>query len=313
MSRSICTVNKAHCFRTIVADPTDGQCVNGCKFCYSRKFDPIRRSHSGNRQTFSTDTVRRQLARNGNGKLISKLKEDRVIRIGAMSDIVPSSRTSINNYMNTLQIIHDAGYHYILVTKSAGAILDEPGFLELIRDTNGILGVTTAYYSNSNARKFENIVATPPIRRRELVGAAIRMGINVVLRLNPIHPDFMGEHIKVLDWYMKLGGTRVILEALRIMSSWAENMPEVDFSSYVTKSNGGCYNGYYTPHRGTQEHMFTSMIDMAQWLGIQYGTEPIVTICGDMESQDKFGRKGMDCCQASDIFDLPVPPRTWEE
>jgi len=308
-NRGIVQLTKAHCYRAIATDPSNSRCSNACSYCYDQRFDPMRRGIQGETAQFNAQTVQRQLRRGS--RLMDKLGVDKVVRIGAMSDIIHGSPESMRNYKSLIGVLSEEGYHYMLITKSAPSILEDTELLPLIAETGGILGVTTAYWSDEEAGKFENIIMTPPSLRRELVETALALDINVVLRLNPMHPNFMKEHIQILQWFGEVAGRggRVIMECLRIIPAWAEKMPQVDFSSYVTYSKGGCYNGYRTPHRVIQDLMFRTLLDIGHTMGL------VMTICGDMDAQDRLGdyRGTMDCCHASDVFGLPRPERTWDE
>lgn len=307
-TRGIYTVDKAHCWNIIVADPSGGQCNNGCHYCYDQQYSRVREiwtQKNGGLKPFNIDTVIRQLNDKGS-LLMKKLSEHPVIRIGALGDIRKDDRESYRNYRLLLQAIWAHGIKYILVTKSCHSI--DSDMLKIIRDHNGLLNPTTAYYWNKSARKFEEVGVVPPRGRRRLAETAIDMGIQVVLRLNPMHPDYMSDHVKTLEWFGRIGGTRIILETLRIQKSWIKNMPGVDFSKYVTPAHGGVYNNYLTPPRDMQESIFKSMIEIAKINGIDN-----VTICGDMESQELLGMKATDCCQICSIYGLPVPKKVWEE
>jgi len=308
-TRGIYTVDKAHCYRTIVADPSGGGgCLNGCKYCYDQQYSRVRERHiaNGALKKFSVGRVRQQLV--GNSKVKKLLDRDRVVRIGALGDIRIDDWENYKAYRLLMQLLWAHGYHYQVVTKSAHSIDDS--MLDLIAEHDGILSVSMAYYSREAAAKLENVEITSPAQRRGLIVRAIKKGINVTLRLNPMHMDFMPEHVKVLDWFSWNGGRRVILETLRVMESWCGNMPDVDFTSYVTTRNGGCYNNYYTPHRETQDSMFKCMIEAAHVMGIN-----MITICGDMNANDRFGWKAdtIDCCQCCSVWPgMMRPTRTWE-
>lgn len=308
--RAIILVKKSHCYRTIVADVAPGKCGiegNQCMMCYDQRFSRVREIHRENgdlESKFSLDMVRNQLS-NPNLDINRKIVEDKVIRIGALGDITKGDRDNYNQYRLLFQMINAYGFHYILCTKSSHSI-DEP-LLEDMARHNALLQVTLGLYRKRATSNFERVDIIPPRNRRNLIKKSLSMGVETVLRLCPIHPSFMDEHVKVLQWFAGIGGTRVILETIRIMRNWMVRMPNVDFSRFVSPANGGVYNNYLTPPRSMQESIFKSMVEIGKINGIDK-----ITICGDMESQDLLGAQIGDCCHASNHFLLPAPDRVWE-
>lgn len=254
---------------------------------------------------FSLDVVREQLS-NPNLDIHRKLEEDRVIRIGALGDIAKGDRHNYNQYRLLFQMINAYGYRYILCTKSSHSVDDS--LLEDMVRHNAILQVSMGLYRKRPTSNFERVDIVPPRGRRNLIKKALNMGVETILRLCPIHPSYMDEHVKVLQWFASIGGARIILETIRIMRNWMSRMPNVDFSRFVTPANGGVYNNYLTPPRNMQESIFKSMIEIAKINGIDK-----ITICGDMQSQENFGMKDTDCCQVSSIYNLPMPRKSWED
>jgi hypothetical protein len=230
-----------------------------------------------------------------------------VVRIGALGDIMIGSNDSYMDMIVLMQTISVHGYKYVVITKSCHSITDF--MLELMKVHGGVLNVSCGFYTQTASKKFESAVIVPPEGRRRLIERAIKFGIPTVLRLVPMHPDFMSEHIRMLEWFAGAGGDRVILETLRILGTWKADMPGVDFSKFVPMSKGGVYNGYITPSRKMQDEIMLAAKHAASVCGIEK-----VTICGDMELNDRIGYRSdeIDCCQLCEILDVKRPPRDWD-
>lgn len=295
--RGLEIINKANCFRNLTAD-VSRDCTNGCHYCYDTyKFSKMRdatRRRYGLRE-YSTEYVRSQL--DGKSAIKDYLDKCRVVRIGAKCDIKKDDSSSYEGVRELMQLLWGHNYRYMLVTKSSHSL--DKDLLADIKRHNGILSVTNGYYNPDDSKLFEDISNKD---RMEVVERAIGMGIEVVLRINPIHPHYVDNVLAMLDWYKSIGGERTILEILRINSTWAKNMPKVDFSGYI--HTGSTYNGYSTPPREVVEMVYTICTNYARRIGL-----PKVTICADHESNSKFGYRpdDMDCCQCSEIYNLPVP------
>jgi hypothetical protein len=251
-------------------------------------------------------SIRKQLGTKGPIK--DYLDKYGVIRIGSFGDIKIGDSVSYNNCVDLMQVIHSYGYNYMLTTKSCHSIDDFA--IKLIKQHNGILSVTCAFYNQLIGKRFEDVNIVPLDGRRRLIEKAVKSGINFVLRLNPIHPNFISDHIKMLEWYASIGGERVIFETIRILSTWKSDLPNVDFSKFVGAKDGGVYNGYITPPREMQDSTMLTMLHAANTNGITK-----VTFCGDMDLQDRLGYKSgeIDCCQVSEILGNTRPNRDWEE
>lgn len=284
----------------MVADAQD-TCGNGCKFCYMKKYENMVAN-----VPMDLGEIKEQLTIKNPVK--TYLDKYKVVRIGALGDIKIGDSKSYNDVLELMQLLHVNNYNYILVTKSCHSVTDF--MLELMKSHNAILNVSCGFYSLNASKRFESSHIVPPEGRRRLIEKSIRKGIPTVLRLNPMHPDFLSEHVKVIEWFASVGGERIILETLRLLGTWKSQMPDVDFSKFVGAKDGGVYNGYITPPREMQDSIMSSMIYAAQTNGINK-----VTICGDMELNDRIGyrKDDMDCCHISEILGTERPPRDWDD
>ena len=295
-------VSKSHCYRNITIDPNTSICDHGCRYCYMKRIRTL--GNTSDSKSINIGALRKQLS-NTNSKVMRELAQYRVVRIGAFSDISYTNENNYDDYRTAMQLISSYGYKYILVTKAAHAV--DTCMLDDIRRHGCMLQVSLGYIDDGIADKLENVTIIPTSDRMELISSALSIGCNTVIRINPMHPDLLSEHVKVLEWYSSIGGERVILEGLRIVESWKDDMPELDFSRFVPMNSGGCYNNYLTPDRGTQEEMFKCMIAAARTNGIYK-----VTICGDHISNAKYGMPDTDCCQCTDSWHN-IPMRDIEE
>lgn len=300
-------IKKAHCYRKLVCDVEPGACAisgNMCKYCYDKRFNWYRESHAkrGSKiKLFSLDTLRTQLS-NPNTLIRKHLDAYGVVRIGALGDMRPES---YERYRLLMQMIVAHGYKYILVTKSSHSVSNS--MLEDIALHDGILQVSLGFYSSRATSVFESAHIIPPSGRRNVVGRAIDRGVNTILRLNPVHPSYMDEHFKVIKWFSDVGGTRIIIETLRLDPPLTKEI-DADFSKFVGFNKGGIYRGYLTLTREDQNMVLSALSTSAKLQGITK-----ITVCGDMEGNDLYSTVKGDCCQACDILGVEPPPPDWLE
>jgi len=303
-------VKKAHCYRTLVVDGTPGRCSiegNQCRYCYDQRYSRVREMHQSELgRQLDLGLVVRQL-QDTNKKVGKWARKYEGVRIGALGDIMEDEH---DLYITLLSILGANKVRPTLVTKSSHTI--DWYILNELKEAGGVLQPSMGFYTPEVAQLFERVGRIPPSGRRKMIEEALKMDIPVVLRLNPMHPDYMWDHLRVLQWFASVGGKRVILEVMRIMSRWATDMPGVDFSSFVPYGDGpndGWYRQYRSPSRNTTWKMLEVMLKAAELEGIE-----AITICGWMEANDKVGyrAKEIDCCQLCDIWGTERPPRSWD-
>lgn len=301
-SRGIMMVGKKACYRTIVVD-AGRNCGNGCDYCFDNKWAPIREAtydKCGGETPLTIDRVRKQL--DGNTILKRRIDSDRVVRIGALCDIKKDDTDTYEKTRSLMQLLWGKGYKYMLITKSCHSIDND--MLKDIKRHDGLLSVSLGYNRDSSARLFEDVATVPVEGRKDLLRRAMDMGIKNTLRLNPIHPNYIDEAMRVLNWYKSIGGERVILEILRISAGWQKKMPRVNFDSYVSYKKGGVYSGYLTPPREMTELVYNMVINYGKSIGMNK-----ITICADKISNDKYGYNHgvMDCCHTTEMWPVPLP------
>jgi len=204
-------------------DPYGCGCQHDCSYCYAKSLLAFRGLWNAHRPSVSSAAEMQ--------KAIRKLRKDKVIRIGGMTDPFMPQEETYRATMQMIRYLNRAKIHYLIVTKSDMVADDE--YIQILDKELAHIQITITTTDDKLAATYEH--ATPPSRRIAAVEKLQALGYDVQVRLSPYIPEYVD-----VDKINAIKCDKILIEFLKV-SDWVKKWFKIDYTPYSLKV-GGYYN-----------------------------------------------------------------------
>lgn len=195
-------------------------CSHDCSYCYAKSLLSFRGLWNPLEPAVADiDKIRKRIA---------KLPQDKVVRLGGMTDCFQPIEAKHRVTYETIQALNERGIEYLIVTKSALVASDE--YLQILDKDLAHIQITVTTTEDNLAPTYEK--ASLPSERIKAIETLQANGFDVTLRLSPYIPQYV-------DVYKlnQVKCDKILVEFLRV-NTWIKRWFDIDYSDYTVKQSG---------------------------------------------------------------------------
>ena len=204
------------CYYPLRLDTYSG-CVHDCKYCYAKELLEPRGYWNPNIRPADINIIRNLFSKEQKDTTINSAIYKKIpVRMGGLTDCFQEIERKFRISYDTLKILHENHYPYLIVTKSP--LLAEKEYLDVLDKDLASIQYTIVSLDENIIRRLEP--GAPTIESRlQAIEILSKRGFYVTGRISPIFPPKSNEEIedlkKVIHVLKKHGVQHILIEFFR--------------------------------------------------------------------------------------------------
>lgn len=197
-------------------------CQHDCNYCYAKSLLEFRKLWDPQNPSvaYIEDIA----------KAIKKLPQNKVIRLGGMTDCFQPLEKIHRATYKTIRLLNKNKIPYLIVTKSS--IVADPEYLKILDKDLAHIQVTCTCVDDDLYKKLNYEKASLPSQRIQAIKTLQDNGYDVAIRLSPLIEEYID-----FDKLNSLGINKAVVEFLRV-NHWIEKWFNIDYSKWTLTENG---------------------------------------------------------------------------